>query len=246
MRNEFAIKYDDKIFDPGIQYLYQQNNFYNVGDWRSNPKTITEACENLTKRHIYDENNQQIKASNILDIGCGLGSGAELIASLYPAAKVTAINISEQQIKKCRQKQDSKVDFKVMDAAHLDFDDSNFDLITSIEAAFHFNTRKKFLASSYKKLKEGGYLIFTDILFFDTTYVGEWSVPSANNILDLDEYNKICNAIGFTITSQEDITKDTWKSFCDFVNHKNSQKMQDLSENLKKSVAYYLITKLKK
>jgi len=246
MKNDFITKYDEKVFNPGIQYLYKKNNFCNVGDWSDKTKSITQACQALTLRHIFDENNIKIKSKSILDVACGLGAGTELIATEFPESEVIGINISPKQIKHCNQNQDKKAKYQVMDAANLSFEKSSFDLITCVESSFHFDTRKDFLASSFDKLKEGGYLIFTDIMFFDTTYIGKWSIPEQNNIIDLDAYNADCKEAGFTITSQEDITNVTWKSFCDYMHGFESQERKSLSDNLKKSVAYYIITKLKK
>jgi len=244
MNNEFIEKYDEKIFDPGVQYLYQNNKFYNVGDWSYNPKNITEACKSLTLRHLYNEKSDKIECDSILDVGCGFGAGTELISSIYPKAKVIGITNSPNQIKVCQEKEDSKVEYLTMGATNLEFEKSTFDLITSIESAFHFNTRKRFLESGFQVLKDGGYLIFSDILFFDTSFVGDWSVPQENNILDIDEYNEVCTNAGFDIVSQVDITQDTWKSFCDYM--KKAIPEQPISDNMKSSVAYYIITKLRK
>jgi MPBQ/MSBQ methyltransferase len=241
---EFNVAYDRKIFDPGIQTLYKGKRFYNVGDWSANPNDIVDACRALVKRHLFLISEGDIAPKTILDAGCGLGAGTELIAEQFPDAAVTGLNISEQQIRECIKNGGRGVNYRVMDAAFPEFPNESFDLITSVEAVFHFNTRRDFLRNCNKLLQPGGHLIFSDILFFDTTFVGDWSVPEENKIVDIDEYNLQITDCGFSIIVQEDITEVSWNPFCDHVS--SFQGMKSHALGLRKSVAYYLITKLQK
>ena len=248
MKNEplpsvgFVEMYDNMILAPEMRAMYGNSGFYNVGDWSKDPKTLDVACHELVITHL-DRVEKYSNPMKILDAGCGLGSGSAIIARRFSTAGVVAINVSEKQISFARQRY-AGIDFQVMDATRMNFPPDYFDLIISIEAAFHFDTRTDFLKNAFSILRPGGQLIFSDILFNDTSWVGEWSVPGANLVTDTKDYKRLCTDTGFQLMACEDITPSSIKGFCNYL--RNAAPMTALADGLESSVIAYLLVSLKK
>ncbi|WP_406826883.1 SAM-dependent methyltransferase [Pedobacter sp. KACC 23697] len=240
--SDFIDRYDHMILSDAMKAMYGYSGFYNVGDWTNHPSTLEAACNALVIKHL-DLVAMPQDPVRILDAGCGLGMGAGVIAQRFGKAHVVGINISEKQIS-FAQEVHAGIDFRVMDATRMEFPDENFDLIISVEAAFHFDTRKDFLDCAYRKLRPGGQLIFSDMLLNNTEWVGSWSVPAANLITDINDYTQLCTAAGFQLHQCNDIKNSSINGFCNHL--RNVMQLTDLANGLENSVIAYLLTSLKK
>lgn len=239
--SDFIDRYDHMILSDAMKAMYGHSGFYNVGDWTNNPSSLEAACESLVIKHL---DQVVIKdPTMILDAGCGLGRGSGIIAQRFGNAQVVGINISEKQISFARAVH-AGIDFQVMDATRMEFPDEHFDLIISIEAAFHFDTRKDFLDCAYRKLRPGGQLIFSDMLLNNTEWVGSWSVPAANVITNVNDYSKLCTGVGFKVLQCNDIKNFSINGFCKYL--RSALQLTDLADGLENSVIAYLLTSLKK
>lgn len=239
---EFVEMYDRMILAPAMRALYGHSGFYNVGYWNPPAASLEGACRSLIQAHLdCVESPGEIR--RILDVGCGLGSGSAAMASHFSRAWVTAINLSAAQIAYARQ-QHPLIDFQVMDACRMGFSTAHFDLILSVEAVFHFNTRADFLKEAFRVLHPGGQLIFSDILFTHTEWVGKWSVPEANLVMNTADYDQQCRSVGFEIQQRSDITAVSWAGFCEYL--RTVAGMPELADGLQKSVLAYLLVSLRK
>lgn len=72
-------------------------------------------------------------ASSALDLGCGTGKAARVLAARYPAAEVVGVDLSPAMIEQARAllpaELAGRVRFEVADAAKLPFPDAFFDLV---------------------------------------------------------------------------------------------------------------------
>jgi ubiquinone/menaquinone biosynthesis C-methylase UbiE len=66
---------------------------------------------------------------NVLDLGTGTGSVAQVVAERFPEAQVTGVDVSAKMIEVARAK-GTRVRFEVADAERLPYDDDAFDLVT--------------------------------------------------------------------------------------------------------------------
>ena len=103
------------------------------------------------------------RGSRILDVGCGIGGSARILANYYGFI-VTGITISPAQVKRANQLTPDELNcnFQVMDALDLKFEDGTFDGIWSVEAGAHMSDKAKFADEMLRTLRPGGYFALAD------------------------------------------------------------------------------------
>ena len=100
----------------------------------------------------------------ILDVGNGLGTEDRLIADTSRPRRLVAVNITEWQLTAGRDRLRSAGAAPVAgDATRLPIAGQTVNGIISVEAAFHFRSRKAFFAECYRVLRPGGVLSISDI-----------------------------------------------------------------------------------
>jgi SAM-dependent methyltransferase len=100
----------------------------------------------------------------IVDIGNGLGTQDPLIAEAVRPRRLVAVNVTEWQLAAGRDRLAEAAAAPVAgDAGRLPIADGVADGIISVEAAFHFRSRKAFFAECYRVLRPGGVLSISDI-----------------------------------------------------------------------------------
>lgn len=104
--------------------------------------------------------------TRVLDIGSGYGGSARYLAHEY-GCPVTALNISEKENERGRQKnREQGVDHlvEIIDGSFEDlpFEDAAFDVVWSQDAILHSGDRRRVLEEAVRVLRPGGHFIFTD------------------------------------------------------------------------------------
>jgi SAM-dependent methyltransferase len=99
-----------------------------------------------------------------LDVGNGLGTQDPVIASEVRPSRLLAVNITEWQLAAGRDRlRKAGATAIAGDAARLPLAGAAIDGIISVEAAFHFRSRKAFFAECYRVLRPGGVLSMSHI-----------------------------------------------------------------------------------
>ena len=182
---------------------YENSGYFNFGYWGAGAKSQREASDALV-----DQLTARIAGKDRTNSGRGMRArrldaavGAELCARHDYRHQYFRAQIAEaRRAPGCA--------FKVMDATQLDFPDNHFDAVICVEAAFHFDTRDKFLGEAHRVLKPGGSLVLSDILFrtMFNAVVPFGQVPRANLMAGIDEYRTRLAAAGFAAVAVIDAT----------------------------------------
>jgi SAM-dependent methyltransferase len=118
----------------------------------------------------------------ILDVGNGLGIQDRLIAETSRPRRLVAVNITEWQLTAGRDRLRQAAAVPVAgDAARLPIAGQAVDGIISVEAAFHFRSRRAFFAECYRVLRPGGVLSISDVS------VQRWPVTPAELLAGLPQ-----------------------------------------------------------
>jgi 2-polyprenyl-3-methyl-5-hydroxy-6-metoxy-1,4-benzoquinol methylase len=102
---------------------------------------------------------------DVLDIGCGHGHAANLIADAFPASRVTGIDIAEDAISAGRAEASAlrlgNVQFDVRDATDLPV--TSYDLITTFDVVHDLPRPEATVRAIFEALKPGGVYLMIDI-----------------------------------------------------------------------------------
>jgi len=162
---------------------------------------------------------------SILDVGCGLGGPARLVASTFQT-KVTGIDVYTHHIEQATENAiTDQVEIKFGSSLDMPFSNDTFDGAYSIESAFHYENKKRFLSESYRVLKQGGKLVVADILK-NHNAKNKWVTRAIQggigspNLYDVDLYRRTASEVGLELIQVRDISKQVrntlpmWIKFC--------------------------------
>jgi SAM-dependent methyltransferase len=137
-----------------------------------------EACRRLVRTLA-----QALPAGGaILDVGNGLGTQDRLIAETARPRRLLAVNITEWQLAAGRDRlQQAAAAPVVGDAVRLPVAGGAADGVISVEAAFHFRSRRAFFDECYRVLRPGGVLSMSDVS------IRRWPVTPAELVSGLTQ-----------------------------------------------------------
>lgn len=101
--------------------------------------------------------------SRLLDVGCGIGGSARILARDY-GFDVLGISISPAQVERARQLTPAGLScrFAVMDALALELEDDSFQAVWSVEAGPHMPDKQRYADELLRVLAPAGQLVVAD------------------------------------------------------------------------------------
>ncbi|MEX2597751.1 MAG: class I SAM-dependent methyltransferase [Salibacteraceae bacterium] len=196
-----------------LWYNVLAKKYRNLHEWTCmNYGFVQEPLSNppfeLTSKNLYDHvlEGVEIKSTTLLEIGCGRGGGLHHVFSTQAPASATGIDLSKWNISFCNQRfSEPNLSYVEASADELPFEDGQFDIIINVESSHIYPDFKQFLSESYRVLKPGGLLCFTD--FRDSNV--------------LDETINTFEKVGFKLQRKLDISSNVKMALeCDSDNRK--------------------------
>jgi cyclopropane fatty-acyl-phospholipid synthase-like methyltransferase len=144
-------------------FLALDEGWLNLGLWEGDGSDPNEAP--VAVRRLVAHLAADLPAGgDVLDVGNGLGAQDPLIAEVASPRSLTALNVTLSQLLAGREQLAAAGAAAVNgDACGMPFADARFDGVISVEAAFHFRSRRAFFAEAFRVLRPGGVLTMSDV-----------------------------------------------------------------------------------
>jgi ubiquinone/menaquinone biosynthesis C-methylase UbiE len=128
-----------------------------VNNFRHSRRVAKEAVRRL--RHVPVQ-----RSWSYLDVGCGNGAAAMLVAARF-GMNVVGVDVDAQQIELARAASGDRADacFVTADATCLPFGNGRFDIVATNKTTHHVPQWPSALAEMRRVLKPHGYLVYADL-----------------------------------------------------------------------------------
>ncbi len=143
----------DQNFNKALQWLW--------GDGFLSPGGSAEVAQMLS--------DVSVDGARVLDVGCGLGAAAVLLAAEYGAAEVVGIDVEAHLIEESQQRAEraglaDRLSFQLVEPGPIPLDDDRFDVVFTKDAIVHIPDKPAFYAEVTRVLRPGGTFVGSDWL----------------------------------------------------------------------------------
>jgi len=201
-----------------FRVVSSNSGIYNYG-YRAKAPGIEAAQQELCRRTAAS----LPRPGRWLDVGCGVGGPACLLAGENDEVSISGINITPVHIERAKERAASKgltdrVDFRLGDACAMPFSEGKiFDGVYAIETAFHYADRVAFLREAARVLKPGGRFACADVVSRPegVRLADRVALPWIHRLLAVSEMYSLAQwreslaAVGFRSIAVEDISIPT-------------------------------------
>jgi 27-O-demethylrifamycin SV methyltransferase len=147
-------------------WRYLLGEDFHYGYFRAEDESLEAATGNLTT--LMAEKGLIGAETSVLDVGCGIGNPACLLAERY-GCRVTGISTSEIGVAHARERADDRgcsdrVSFSIANGMDNGLPDSAFDRVWVLESSHLMPHKDKLLAECARVLRPGGRLVLCDII----------------------------------------------------------------------------------
>lgn len=155
-------------------------------------------------------------ADNMLDVGCGSGWLARLIAQRVTQGRVVGMDVSDEMVRHARRATSSDdrfahVMFFVGGVDEIPWEANFFTRAISVESAYYWPEPARGLAEIFRVLREGGSAWVLINYYRDNPYCHQWgavfNVPA--HLLSAEEWAAMFRSAGFTGVAHRRIADPT-------------------------------------
>lgn len=175
-------------------------------------------------------------ASEILDVGCGSGWAARLLAERSGGGHVIGIDVSDEMVRVAREQSINlpNVEFQLASAESLPFPDKTFTHAFSMESLYYYADIAKALREIARVLKPGGVFVTVVDLYQENVPTHQWieTLKVPVQLLSTAAYRSLFQEAGFVNVSDgrlldpravpDDYTSGSFKTRADFVEYRKN------------------------
>jgi len=152
-------------------------------------------------------------ADNVLDIGCGAGWLARLLAAIVPEGRVIGMDIADEMVRRARRNcaDIAHAMFTTGGAEEIPWEENFFDKVISVESAYYWPDPARGLGEIFRVLREGGSAWMLINYYRDNPHCHQWgpllAVPT--HLLSAAEWEELFRTAGFADVAHELIPDET-------------------------------------
>ncbi|MCB9742493.1 MAG: methyltransferase domain-containing protein [Alphaproteobacteria bacterium] len=206
-----------RAFSTLFEAVGDGSGMFNLGLWDVPDRGLAAAQAALVDRVIegFDP------TGHWLDVGCGPGGVAALLAQRFPELRLTGVNVDPAQVAEATQRCvgfGDRARFVVGDGDALPFVYDRFDAVFSIDSAFQFRDRAQFAHQAWLVLAPGGQFAATDVVWRGQTF--GWRnrlrgglarlALGASEMQTPSDWRRIFERLSFEDVELIDLTEDAW------------------------------------
>ena len=160
----------------------------------------------LDRMHLVPEDN-------ILDVGCGAGWLARLLAEQVPEGRVVGVDLADEMIRRARRNNADLENamFVVGEAEEIPWDAGFFTQAISVEAAYYWPDPRAALREIHRVLREGGSAWLLLNYYRENVHAHQWgqmlSVPA--HLFSAAEWAGLFTEAGFSDVKHERVPDPT-------------------------------------
>jgi SAM-dependent methyltransferase len=187
------------------------------------------AMDDLTRTHF--DHAGIAPGQTVVDVGCGLGGTIAILNDSFDGLRLAGVNVDPRQLAHARARvlprprSGNAIDFIEADACALPFADGSVDVVLSVECIFHFSSKRRYFREVRRVLKDGGRLVFSDLVARPATaplllvlYLalragvrgtyGDCAPPVSRGV-----YRRLAARTGFEVLGVRDVTRGTLPNY---------------------------------
>jgi SAM-dependent methyltransferase len=150
---------------------------------------------------------------NVLDVGCGAGWLARLIAERVPEGRVIGMDISDEMVRRARRNYVSVENamFVVGAADEIPWDANFFTHAISVESAYYWPDPARGLREIHRVLREGGKAWILINFYLENPHSHQWAgqLATPTQLLSASEWEVLFHDAGFTDIAHRQIPDPT-------------------------------------
>ena len=168
--------------------------------------------------------------AEVLEVGCGFGGNLAVLDERIEGGRLVGLDVGEPQLALARERVQGRganhLSWIEGDAVALPLPDAAFDRLLAVECAFHFASRRAFLAEAARVLRPEGRLVLTDLVATPAGRAAAAGLPDglaralAEDLAPFQDpwcaegsWLELAPAAGFTVARAEDRTAAALPSF---------------------------------
>lgn len=152
-------------------------------------------------------------ADDILDVGCGAGWLARILATLAPRGRVVGVDLSDEMVRRARRTCVGLDNVVVVlgGAEQIPWDSHFFSKVLSVESAYYWPDPALGLREIFRVLREGGSAWILINYYRDNVHCHQWGplLPVPTSLLGAEEWARLFRGAGFQDVEHGRIVDDT-------------------------------------